>query len=84
MFKRIWYLIFNKKEKIMSTTTNNTAHLEKQVKEQRTEIARLKGRISTLSEDLGAVKRDIADFRRRVTDDMTSLVENIKEDRKKR
>ena len=68
----------------MSTTTNNTAHLEKQVKEQRTEIARLKGRISTLSEDLGAVKRDIADFRRRVTDDMTSLVENIKEDRKKR
>ena len=84
MFKRIWYLIFNKKEKIMVTTTNNTAHLEQQVNQQRTEIARLKGRISTLSEDLGAVKRDIADFRQRVTDDMTALVENIQEERRRR
>jgi|18_taG_2_1085343.scaffolds.fasta_scaffold64586_1 predicted nucleic acid-binding Zn-ribbon protein len=82
MFKRIWYLIFNKKEKIMATTT--TAHLEQQVSQQRSEIARLKGRISTLSEDLNGIKRDIADFRRRVTDDMTALVENIQEERKKR
>ena len=82
MFKRIWYLIFNKKEKIMATTT--TAHLEHQVSQQRSEIARLKGRISTLSEDLNGIKRDIADFRRRVTDDMTALVENIQEERKKR
>ena len=82
MFKRIWYLIFNKKEKIMATTT--TAHLEQQVSQQRSEIARLKGRISTLSEDLDGIKRDIADFRRRVTDDMTALVENIQEERKKR
>ena len=84
MFKRIWYLIFNKKEKIMVTTTNNTAHLEQQVSQQRSEIAQLKGRISTLSEDLGAVKRDIADFRQRVTDDMTALVENIQKERKRR
>jgi molecular chaperone GrpE (heat shock protein) len=82
MFKRIWYLIFNKKEKIMATTT--TAHLEQQVSQQRSEIARLKGRISTLSEDLNGIKRDIADFRRRVTDDMTALVKNIQEERKKR
>jgi predicted nucleic acid-binding Zn-ribbon protein len=82
MFKRIWYLIFNKKEKIMATTT--TAHLEQQVSQQRSEIARLKGRISTLSEDLNGIKRDIADFRRRVTDDMSALVENIQEERKKR
>ena len=82
MFKRIWYLIFNKKEKIMATTT--TVHLEQQVSQQRSEIARLKGRISTLSEDLDGIKRDIADFRRRVTDDMTALVENIQEERKKR
>jgi len=82
MFKRIWYLIFNKKEKIMATTT--TVHLEQQVSQQRSEIARLKGRISTLSEDLNGIKRDIADFRRRVTDDMTALVENIQEERKKR
>ena len=82
MFKRIWYLIFNKKEKIMATTT--TAHLEQQVSQQRSEIARLKGRISTLSEDLDGIKRDIADFRRRVTDDMTALVKNIQEERKKR
>ena len=68
----------------MVTTTNNTAHLEQQVSQQRSEIARLKGRISTLSEDLGAVKRDIADFRQRVTDDMTALVENIQEERKRR
>jgi predicted nucleic acid-binding Zn-ribbon protein len=84
MFKRIWYLIFNKKEKIMVTTTNNTAHLEQQVGQQRSEIARLKGRISTLSEDIDGMKRDIADFRRRVTDDMTALVENIQEERKRR
>ena len=82
MFKRIWYLIFNKKEKIMATTT--TAHLEQQVSQQRSEIARLKGKIGALSEDLNGIKRDIADFRRRVTDDMTALVENIQEERKKR
>jgi len=68
----------------MATTTTNTAHLEQQVNQQRSEIARLKGRISTLSEDLGAIKRDIADFRRRVTDDMTALVENIQEERTRR
>ena len=68
----------------MATTTNDTAHMEQQMKQQRSEIARLKGRISTLSEDLNGIKRDIADFRRRVTDDMTALVENIQEERKKR
>ena len=61
----------------MVTTTNNTAHIEQQVSQQRSEIASLKGRISMLSQDIGDMKRDIADFRQRVTDDMTALVENI-------
>ena len=84
MFKRIWYLIFNKKEKIVPTTTNNTEYIEQRVNQQQSEIARLKGRIGALSEDLNGIKRDIADFRRRVTDDMSALVENIQEERKKR
>ena len=68
----------------MVTTTNNTEYIEQRVNQQQSEIARLKGRIGALSEDIDAMKADIANFRRRVTDDMTPLVENVQKEKKRR
>ena len=76
----------------MPTTTNNTLSAEqqefvaefmllrRQVFDLNQEIARLKGRGGKLSEDLDAMKVDIANFRRRVTEDMTALIKNVQEE----
>ena len=74
----------------MVTTTNNTVSAEqqefvaefmllrRQVFDLNQEIARLKGRGGKLSEDLDAMKVDIANFRRRVTEDMTALIRTFR------
>jgi predicted RNase H-like nuclease (RuvC/YqgF family) len=82
MFKRIWYLIFNKKEKIMSTTTKeraDTSHLEDQLRNQGVQLSKLQTRISELVDEIMVMKTDIVQFRKTLSDDLIRIVEKINE-----
>ena len=79
MFKKIWYLIFNKKEKIMPTQKNETISDSTHVlvKQQTVEIARLKGRIGEIVDELGTVKKDLSIFKEKLSEDLTKIVGKI-------
>ena len=80
MFKRIWYLIFNKKEKIMPTTTKeraDTRHLEDQLRNQATQIGSLRIRVGELVDEMQAMKTDIVQFRKTLSKDLTEIVEYV-------
>tara|TARA_R110000744_G_scaffold152031_1_gene265858 strand:+ start:494 stop:748 length:255 start_codon:yes stop_codon:yes gene_type:complete len=81
MFKKIWYLIFNKKEKIMPTQKNETISDSTHVlvKQQTVEIARLKGRIGEIVDELGIVKKDLSIFKEKLSEDLTKIVGKINE-----
>ena len=82
MFKRIWYLIFNKKEKIMATTTEggvDTRHLEEQLRNHAIRLGKLQNRISQLVDELEVMKTDSVQFRKALGDDLTKIIEKINE-----
>ena len=83
MFKRIWYLIFNKKEKIMPTTTEEIAdtRLENLLQEQKHQIGNLHSRLSVMKDEMTSLKRDLTLFKQGVADDLTKIVERVNEKR---
>jgi len=82
MFKKIWYLFFNKKEKNMPTTTEergDTRHLESQLREQATQLGSLRNRISELVDEITVMKTDIVQFRKALGSDLAEIIEKINE-----
>ena len=80
MFKRIWYLIFNKKEKIMPTTTEeraDTRHLEDQLHQHGVRLGKLQSRISELVDEITVMKTDIVQFRETLSKDLTEIIEYV-------
>ena len=79
MFYKIWYLFKLKKEKNMPTqkneTISNSTHTL--VKQQTVEIARLKGRIGEIVDELGTVRKDLSIFKEKLSEDLTKIVEKI-------
>jgi predicted nucleic acid-binding Zn-ribbon protein len=82
MFKKIWYFIFNKKEKNMPTTTQqgvDTRHLETQLHEHGVRLGKLQSRISQLVDELEIMKTDSVQFRKALSNDLTKIIEKINE-----
>jgi molecular chaperone GrpE (heat shock protein) len=80
MFEKIKH--FFKKEKTMSTTgtdSKTTKQLKKQVSEQAQEIGKLRGRISTLQDELAIVTSEMNNFKTRVAADMKKVVNSLNE-----
>ena len=49
------------------------------VKQQTVEIARLKGRIGEIVDELGIVKKDLSIFKEKLSEDLTKIVGKINE-----
>jgi regulator of replication initiation timing len=80
VFKKIWYLFFNKKEKNMPTTTEervDTRHLEDQLHNQGVQLGRLRTRVSELVDEITTMKVDIVQFREALSKDLTEIIEHV-------
>ena len=56
-----------------------TKALKDQLRLQNREIARLKGRIGDIVDELGSVKNDLSSFKEKLSEDLTKIVEKIVE-----
>jgi len=81
MIRKIWYYLFNLKEKDMSVTDENVvaivSELKAQVDHQQTVIDHLSNRISFLVDEMALVKNDIGNFKTGVSTDLKSIVDAV-------
>ena len=77
----MWNIFFNKKEKEMPPTKNNSAtgiaELQDTINSQRSEISRLQDRISTLTDEVTMLNSDIKRFKNNVANDINELFTKI-------